>query len=92
MALDLPRYCLIFDRAVKVVSTEHGGARVLVYKEIRDTFEDPHPSLARYVFFPNDEAELVTEAEFNAYVEELRARAAAKRAGRQGQALIRPLQ
>jgi len=72
---------LIFNRAVKWVSTEDGGSRILEYNEIRDTFEDPHPSLARYMFFPNDEAELVTEAEFNAYVEELRARAAAKRAG-----------
>ena len=78
MAFNLPRDCLVFDRAVKVVPTEDGGARVLVYNEIRDAFEDPHPSLARYVFFPNDEAELVSEAEFNAYVEELRARAAGK--------------
>ena len=84
MAFDLPRYCLIFDRAVKLVPTEDGGCRVLVYNEGRNVFEDPHPSLARYVFFPNDEAELVTEAEFNAYMEELRVRAAAKRTAAPG--------
>ena len=78
MAFDLPRYCLIFDRAVKLVSTGDGGCQVLVYNEIRDSFEAPHPSLARYLLFPNDEAELVTEADFNAYVEELRVKAAAK--------------
>jgi hypothetical protein len=72
MVLDLPRHCLIFDRAVKLVPADDGGCQVLVYNEIRDSFEAPHPSLARYVFFPNDEAELLTEADFNAYVEELR--------------------
>jgi len=79
MAFDLPRYCVIFDRAVKLIPTEDGGSRVLVYNEIHDAFEDPPPSLARYVFFPNGEAELVTKAEFNAYVEELRASVAANR-------------
>jgi len=79
MALDLPRYCLIFYRAVKLIPTEDGGCQVLVYNEIRDSFEAPHPSLARYIFFPNDEAELITEADFNAYVEELRVKEAAKR-------------
>lgn len=36
MAFDLPRFCLIFDRAVKVVPTEDGGSQVLVYNEIHD--------------------------------------------------------
>ncbi len=78
MALDLPRYYLIFDRAVKLVPTEDGGCQVMVYNKINDSFETPHPSLARYVFFPNDEAELVTEVDFNAYVEELRVKEAIK--------------
>jgi hypothetical protein len=77
MAFDLPRYCVIFDRAVKVVPTEGGGSRVLVYNELKDEFEDPPAALARY--FPNDEAELVTEEQFNAYVDKLRAKGAAKR-------------
>lgn len=78
MTLILPRYCLIFDRAVKLVSTEDGGAQALVYNEIRDVFEDPPPGMTRYLFFPNDEAEPVTEERFNAYVAALRAKAAAK--------------
>ena len=76
----LPRYCLIFDRAVKLVLTEDGGSRVQVYNAICDCFENPHPSLARYVLFPNDETVPVTEAECNAYVEKLRVREAARRA------------
>ena len=76
----LPRYCLIFDRAVKLVRMEDGGAHALVYNAVRDEFEDPPPELARYLLFPNDEAEEVTEAEFKAYVEKLRVREAARRA------------
>jgi len=80
MAFDLPRYCLIFDRAVKLVPTEDGGAHARVYNAMRDEFEDPPPELARYLLFPNDEAEEVTEAEFNACIEELRVREARRAA------------
>jgi hypothetical protein len=78
MTLTLPRYCFIFDRAVKLVPTADGGSQALVYNEIRDAFEDPTPGMTRYLFFPNDDSELVTEERFNAYVAELRAKAAAK--------------
>jgi hypothetical protein len=84
MALDLPRYYLIFDRAVKLVPTEDGGCQVMVYNKINDSFDAPPPSLVRYVFFPNDEAELVTEAEFNDYIEELRVVETIKTKGRAG--------
>lgn len=78
MTLTLPRYYLIFDRAVKLVSSGDGGAQALVYNEIHDAFEDPPPRMTRYLFVPNEEAELVTEERFNAYVAALRAKAAAK--------------
>jgi hypothetical protein len=50
MAFDLPRDCLIFDRAAKVVPTEDGGSRVLVYNEIHDEGG----------FFPNEQDPQVT--------------------------------
>lgn len=57
MTLNLPKYYLIFDRAVKVVPTENGGSRILTYNALDDTFEED-PSVVRYVFFPDDETEL----------------------------------
>ena len=36
--MKLPRYCIVFDRAVKAVETEDGGVAVLVYNPKKDTF------------------------------------------------------
>jgi hypothetical protein len=72
----LPRYCIIFDRAVKAVHTPEGGAAILVYSPQKDEFE-PATGLV-HQFFCGEETDFVSEEEFNAFIAKQRADAKAK--------------
>jgi hypothetical protein len=71
--MKLPSYCIVFDRAVKAVETEDGGMTVLVYDPEKDTFVR-EIGMLEYALGYSPEADIVSEEEFEAYVNMLRQR------------------
>jgi len=72
--MEFPVYCIIYNRAVKAVRTPEGGVAVLSYSAAKDDFE-PAMEVAHRIFYPGLETDFVSEEEFQAYVDRLRAQA-----------------
>jgi len=68
----LPRYCIVGARPVKAVATPDGGMDVLAYDWETGELKREMSYLVR-VTSPDVEVELVSEAEFERRVGELRA-------------------
>jgi len=81
--MQLPRYCIIYNKAVKMVRTPDGGISVLAYVPEEDRFERALGLLHRIVF-AGSETDFVSEQEFEAYMAQQRAEAQAKRQDDQG--------
>ena len=70
--MDLPRYCIVGARPVKLVSTEDGGMDCLAYDWQTGKFERNMDYLTRAVMADDPEVDIVTEKEFNQEVARLR--------------------
>jgi hypothetical protein len=71
--MDLPRYCVVGARPVKAIETEDGGMDVLAYDWSTGEFAREMGYLTR-VSLPDEEVEIVSPDEFDAYVAKLRAK------------------
>jgi hypothetical protein len=71
--VDLPRYCIIGARPVKAVETADGGMDILAYDWSTGEFAREMGYLTR-VSLPDEEVDLVSREQFDAYIAELRAR------------------
>lgn len=71
--MDLPRYCIVGARPVKAIETEDGGMDVLAYDWSTGEFTRDMGYLTR-VSLPDEEVEIVSPDEFEAYVAKLRAK------------------
>jgi hypothetical protein len=76
--LKTPSYCIIYNRAVKLVKTLDGGLAVYVYSPEEDEFKLAIGLLHRF-FCGGTETDEVSEEEFNAYVAKQRAEVKRKR-------------
>lgn len=71
--MKLPRYCIVGARPVKAVPTADGGMDVLAYDWDTGDFTRNMGYMTRVVA-PDEEVDVVSEAEFDAAVKALRAR------------------
>jgi hypothetical protein len=71
--VDLPRYCIIGARPVKAVETADGGMDILAYDWSTGEFAREMGYLTR-VSLPDEEVDIVSREQFDAYIAELRAR------------------
>ena len=71
--MDLPRYCIIGARPVKAVETADGGMDILAYDWSTGEFAREMGYLTR-VSLPDEEVDIVSREQFDAYIAELRAR------------------
>ena len=71
--MQLPRYCIIGARPVKAIETEDGGMDVLAYDWRPGEFARDMGYLTR-VTLPDEEVEIISAEEFDAYVAELHAK------------------
>ncbi|MBX3187552.1 MAG: hypothetical protein KF819_11080 [Labilithrix sp.] len=70
--MDLPRYCIVGARPVKAIRTPDGGMDVLAYDWKTGELRRDMTYLDR-VITPDVEVDIVSEAEFERRVAELRA-------------------
>lgn len=82
--MEVPGYCVIFDRAFKSVRSPGGGLAFLVYSPAMDEFEPVTAGEVVRQFLLGDETDRVSEEAFDALVAAQRAEAKAKREGRGG--------
>ncbi len=75
---ELPRFCAINGLPVKFVATAEGGMDVLAWDFQTKEFAR-HLEYIDYLFNPGGDIEELTEAEFNALVETMRATAGTRR-------------
>jgi hypothetical protein len=71
--VDLPRYCIVGARPGKAIETEDGGMDILAYDWSTGEFARDMECLTR-VSLPDEEVEVVSREQFDAYVAELRAK------------------
>lgn len=65
--MDLPIYCLVGIRPVKLIATESGGTDVLAYDWQTGTFQREMQYLTR-VLMGDGEIDYLSEAEFEQYL------------------------
>ena len=70
--MDLPRYCIVGARPVKLVETEDGGMSCLAFNWDTGELERDMSMLTR-AMLPDGEVDIVTEEEFDEAVSRLRA-------------------
>ncbi|MFN3201563.1 MAG: hypothetical protein ACE366_24385 [Bradymonadia bacterium] len=71
--MQLPRFCIVGARPVKAIRTPEGGMDVLAYDWQTGEFKREMNYMTRVVA-PDEEVDVVSEAEFDAAVKALRAR------------------
>lgn len=69
--MELPFYCIVGARPVKAIETEDGGMDILAYNWQTGEFERDMQYLDRIVIV-RGEMDVVTEEEFEQYVDKLR--------------------
>ena len=78
--MDLPIYCVVDIRPVKVVAGSHGGVEVLAWEAETGTFVRRMDLLDR-VILQDDWVVELTEEEFDAHLARLREESSALKAG-----------
>jgi hypothetical protein len=69
--MDLPRYCIVGARPVKLIQTEDGGMSCLAFNWDTGELERDMSMLSR-ACLPDGEVDIVTEEEFDQTVSRLR--------------------
>ena len=69
--MDLPRYCIVGARPVKLVQTDDGGMTCMAFDWDTGEVERDMTMLAR-ALLPDGEVDIVTEEEFDQAVSRLR--------------------